>query len=55
MLLFTKFLCFILILVWGVFTLLFCVTIIPAIVLGAADQWDNWFCGGRRLIEKITQ
>ena len=52
---FTKILAFILLILWGFFTLIIMFSIIGAIVLGCAEKWDDWFCGGRRLIEAILQ
>jgi hypothetical protein len=55
---FTKCLAFILLLIWAIFTILLIVTIIPVILLGSEvgiDKWDDWFCGGKQLLQAVLK
>jgi hypothetical protein len=54
----TKFLAFILLLIWGILTILLIVTIIPAVILSdevGIGKWDDWFCGGKQLLQAVLK
>ena len=51
-------LAFIVLLVWGAITLFMFITIIPIVLIGSevgVDKSDEWFCGGRQLLEKMLR
>ena len=52
---YTKTLAFIALLIWSIFTMIILLSIIGIFVLCLAELHQDWFCGGRRLLERLLR
>jgi hypothetical protein len=50
---FVKIMAFILMLLWGVLTIVIVFSIIGIVAMAETGKWSDWFCGGKQLLQKI--